>query len=57
MGRMFILTGEEILKKCYELNKELWEVALMYELSLGNKTKEMIYKDLDLCNRCYGIFK
>ena len=44
---MFILTGEEILKKCYELNKELWEVALMYELSLGNKTKEMIYKDLD----------
>ena len=54
---MFILTGEEILKKCYELNKELWEVALMYELSLGNKTKEMIYKDLDLCNRCYGIFK
>lgn len=44
---MFILTGEEILKKCHELNKELWEVALMYELSLGNKTKEMIYKDLD----------
>lgn len=44
---MFILTGEEILKKCRELNKELWEVALMYELSLGNKTKEMIYKDLD----------
>lgn len=44
---MFTLTGEEILKKCNELNKELWEIALMYELSLGNKTKEMIYKDLD----------
>ena len=44
---MFILTGEEILKKCDELNKELWEIGLMYELSLGNKTEEVIYNELD----------
>lgn len=44
---MFILTGEEILKKCDELNKELWEIGLMYELSLGNKTEEEIYNELD----------
>lgn len=44
---MFILTGEEILKKCDELNKELWEIGLMYELSLGNKTEELIYNELD----------
>ena len=44
---MFILTGEEILKKCDELNKERWEIGLMYELSLGNKTEEVIYNELD----------
>ena len=44
---MFILTGEEILKKCDELNKELWQIGLMYELSLGNKTEEVIYNELD----------
>ena len=44
---MFDLTGKGILKKCEELNAELWEIAVMYELSLGNKTEEMIYKDLD----------
>lgn len=44
---MFVLTGEEILKKCDELNKELWEIGLMYELSLGNKTEEVIYNELD----------
>ena len=44
---MFILTGEEILKKCDELNKELWEIGLMYELSLENKTEEVIYNELD----------
>ncbi len=44
---MFELTGKAILDKCNELNKELWEIALMYELSLGNKTKEEVYKNLD----------
>lgn len=44
---MFELKGESILNKCKELNKELWEIALMYELSLGNKTKEDIYIGLD----------
>mgnify|MGYP003373382146 CR=1 FL=1 len=44
---MFNLTGEEILKKCSELNKELWEIALIYELSLGVKTQDEIYKNLD----------
>ncbi len=44
---MFNLTGEDILIKCKELNKELWEIALMYEVSLGHKTEEDIYKNLD----------
>ena len=44
---MFDLTGESILRKSEELKKELWELALMYELSLGSRTEEMIYKDLD----------
>lgn len=44
---MFILTGEHILKKCNDMNKELWEIALMYEISLGNKTEDQIYKELD----------
>lgn len=44
---LFNLTGEEILKKCNEMNKDLWEIALMYELSLGVKMKDEIYKNLD----------
>lgn len=42
-----VLTGESILKKCEEENKQLWEVSLMYEVSLGNKSEEQIYKDLE----------
>lgn len=44
---MFEMNAVSILEKCSELNCELWEIALNYELSLGNKTKEKIYKDLD----------
>lgn len=44
---MFKLTGEDIIRKCKELNKELWEIALMYELSQEVKTEEEIYNDLD----------
>lgn len=44
---MFELSGEGILNKCRELNKELWQIALMYELSLGNKSEEDIYRNLD----------
>lgn len=44
---MNITKGEHILNYANDLNKEIWEIALMYELSLKEKTREDIYRDLD----------
>jgi L-serine dehydratase len=46
-GSFMFRSGEDLLKRCEEHSMPIWEIMLRYEMQMGGRSKEEVFKMLD----------